>query len=342
MGRMADARKRATEGRRRAAARARGSAGSRSTDAEKAPAERTGVRRTTRCFRPTQPEARSEAARARGASGFGPCRGDPGQSRRHAGGATPPLRATHAPASALPRTSGRWPRQRASEPRRRAQPVVLLGPGAAAARRRGGHRAPRDLLPRPRGVRRRREAGAGDPPRHRDHERAARARVHPRRDQPARPDPARARPAPPARRSARSSMDRAVADRGGADQGAPARPAGGRRLAGAEGQGLADRAAPGGSRAEGRRLHPRRRQARRPPHHPRRPRAAARARACRRFGARPRARAPSRSRTGSRRSDQDGLQHQVDPHQDARAARRDRARGGGRLRRLRPVRRRGA
>ena len=37
--------------------------------------------------------------------------------------------------------------------------------------------------------------------------------------------------------------------------------------------------------------------------------------------ARPRARAPSRSRTGSRRSDQDGPQHQVDPHQDARVAR---------------------
>ena len=37
------------------------------------------------------------------------------------------------------------------------------------------------------------------------------------------------------------------ADRGGADQGAPARPAGGRGVAGAEGQGLADRAAPGGS-----------------------------------------------------------------------------------------------
>src|SRR6185295_5681240 len=108
------------------------------------------------------------------------------------------------------------------------------------------------------------------PPGQRDHDRASRPRLRPRRDQPARPHPPRGRSEEEAR--PRGGRDReGLAHRGGAAQGAPSGPARRRSLPGLEGSVVAHRAASGRDREQGRRHHPRCGQARGSPRDPARP-----------------------------------------------------------------------
>ena len=168
-----------------------------------------------------------------------------------------PASASSFPPRARPRRS--WPAAEASalrrpkrrpsrKPRRRpwkSRPagghtrLVLLGARARGADRGRGHRAPRHVLPRPRGVRGGRAA------------RGRRSAASPRSPRcPAPPTSSRAS-STCAGASSRSSTSRrssglgeVIEDRraarivGGHDPGSPHRPAGGRRLAGAEGAGV--------------------------------------------------------------------------------------------------------
>ena len=159
-----------------------------------------------------------------------------------------------------------------SEPAARGHSISFFSAPAREERGRGrGHGAPRHLLPRPRGVRRGRAAGAGDQARHRDHPRAAGPRVHQGRHQPAGPHHSRSWTS---RRSSAWERWRRPGrpHRGGQ---APATACVGLLVDGAS-QVLkvpvsADRARPRRGGREGRRLHPRGGQARGSAHHPRGP-----------------------------------------------------------------------
>ena len=147
----------------------------------------------------------------------------------------------------------RWPARRAGRDAARPQHLVLRRARARGAQGGRGHRAPGDVLPRPRGVRRRRAARAGDHPRHGDH---ARSRARPEFISGVINLRGRIIPVVDLKRKlGLGDVETAaqLADRRGQAEGAAGRPARRRGLAGPEGARLHHRARAGRGRRDRRR-----------------------------------------------------------------------------------------